>query len=252
MAVGLFIFLLDQIYVHAELGVTVSNRLCFSGYTWLIKASGMRVGPGGNYFADKNDNVWVDDGGRLHLKITQDQDNWRCAEVISTNSFGFGIYRFHVSTPLSELDDKITLGLFTWSDVAAYTHREIDIECGKWGNAADTNNAQFVVQPYQPRGRLVRYPVPDDLSNVVYSFLWQSNNVSFKCASEETNTSSGKVIFEWRFDGNRIPHPGDENVRMNLWLSAGRSPRNTNHTEIVISKFEFIPLKSSSTDTKQP
>jgi hypothetical protein len=192
--------------------------------------------------------VWVDGTASLHLKITQNEGKWQCAEVVSKDSFGFGTYRFHVSTPLSQLDQNITLGLFTWSDSPVYAHREIDVECGKWGRATDTNNAQFVVQPYAPPGRLIRYPVPENMEGVVYSFLWQSNSVSFKCAEDNAAThpsSSPGVIREWDFSEGHIPQAGRENARMNLWLSVGRTPQDTNHTEIVISKFEFIPVEAS-------
>jgi len=242
----LIIFVISQTIARAEVGVTTSNNIYFSGYNWKIKASEKRVGPGSNFFSDSKDNVWVDGEGHLHLKIRQNEGNWYCAEVISTNNFGFGTYCFHVSTPLSDLDPRITLGLFTWSDALAYAHREIDIECGKWGNVSDTNNAQFVVQPYQRRGRLVRYQVPENIQEIAYSFLWRSNSVLFTCISEKTTISPERVIYEWRFDGDRVPQPGNENARVNLWLSSGRFPLNSNRTEIVIKKFEFIPLNAGA------
>ena len=233
---------------NAEQGVTATNTLNFAGHVWKVKSSKKRVGPGSNYFSESKDNVWVDDAGRLHLRITQLEGKWHCAEVVSVECFGFGTYRFHVSTPLSKLDPNITLGLFTWSDAPAYAHREIDIECARWGKADDTNNAQFVVQPYQPPGRLLRYRVPENLEPVTYSFLWQSNSVLFRCLEGEAAApgTSNNVIQEWNFTKSRIPLPGDENARMNLWLCTSRGPLDTNATEVVISKFEFLPLHNKS------
>lgn len=236
------------IVAKAEQGVTATNTLTFSGHVWKVKSSEKRVGPGSNYFSDSKDNVWVDDAGRLHLKLTSRDGRWHCAEVISEESFGFGTYRFYLSTPLARLDSNITLGLFTWSDAPAYAHREIDIECAKWGKASDTNNAQFVVQPYQPRGRLLRYRVPENLEAVIYSFLWQSNSVLFRCVEGHrvAPTNSSALIQEWSFTKSPFPVPGDENARMNLWLSAGRAPLDTNDTEVVISKFQFLPIPKTS------
>lgn len=230
----------------AEPGVSAPITLSFSGHVWKVKSSEKRVGPGPNYFSDSKENVWVDDEGRLHLKITNREGGWHCAEVISEESFGLGTYRFHVLTPLSRLDPNITLGLFTWSDAPAYAHREIDIECTKWGKAGDTNNAQFVVQPYQPRGRLLRYRVPEELEAVTYSFLWQSNSVLFKCvaAQSASQQTSNSLIREWNFAKGSIPLPGGENARINLWLCTSRGPLESNKTEVVISKFEFLPLKA--------
>jgi len=232
----------------AEQGVTTQKTLNFSGLVWKVKSSEKRVGPGPNYFSDNEDTVWVDSAGRLHLKLTQRDGKWHCAEVVSEKCFGFGTYCFSVSTRLSKLDPNLTLGLFTWSDEPAYAHREIDIECGKWGNAEDTNNAQFVVQPYQPRGRLLRYHVPENLEAANYSFLWRSNSVSFRCVKGDTvnPASTNAVIQEWTFNRSSIPLPGDENARMNLWLCAGRAPSNTNYTEVLISRFQFFPLSKTS------
>ncbi|NEU73400.1 hypothetical protein PI95_012690 [Hassallia byssoidea VB512170] len=40
----------------------------FSGYVWEVRSSG-DGGPGPNHWS--SDNVWVDQDGYLHLKITQ-------------------------------------------------------------------------------------------------------------------------------------------------------------------------------------
>ena len=123
------------------------RTLQFSGYTWNVKTSAGKVGPGPNLFSDSTNNVWVDASGRLHLKITKDANRWNCAEVICTNSLGHGTYRFYLDSPVDNLDPNVVLGLFTWSDDPAYADREIDVECSRWANAADSDNAQFVVQP---------------------------------------------------------------------------------------------------------
>jgi hypothetical protein len=231
----------------AEPGVSTKRDITFSGHIWKVKSSESRVGPGANFFSDSKDNVWVDDAGKLHLKITKSEGRWYCAEIISTDCFGLGTYRFDVSTPLEKLDPNITLGLFTWSDSYLYAHREIDIECSKWGRVDDTNNAQFVVQPYQPRGRLLRYHVPENLEAATYGFMWKSNSVLFQCVEGHPTilTTNTTVIQTWNFTKSSIPLPGDENARMNLWLCAGRAPIDAKNTEIIISKFEFLPIPPS-------
>ena len=92
----IFAFIWGLEVAHAEPGVTTNKSLSFSGYVWRVKASEKRVGPGANYFSDSGTNVWVDDAGRLHLRISNDDGKWRCGEVISETSFGFGTYRFYM------------------------------------------------------------------------------------------------------------------------------------------------------------
>jgi hypothetical protein len=41
-----------------------------------------------------------------------------------------------------------------------------------------------------------------------------------------------------------VPQTGDENVRINLWLSGGNPPTNTNEVEVVLKSFQFVPLGS--------
>lgn len=215
----------------------------FSGMEWMVKSSaGKRVGPGPNYFGETN--VWVDTQGRLHLKLTHQDDRWIGAEIISRRSFGFGTYRFYLDTPLSQLDPNAVLGLFTYSDDPAFAHREIDVECSRWSKAEDSNNAQFAVQPSERRQHRVRFPVQPDLPATTYSFGWQSNSVAFTCLSGHARTPSATnaVIREWTFSGNGTPQPGDETVRLNLWLFRGRPPAELKEVEVVISKFEFEPL----------
>src|ERR1051325_2683275 len=53
----------------------------FSGSEWEIRDSGLS-GPGPNLWDRKN--VWLDENGDLHLKITHAPDGWHCAEVTMT------------------------------------------------------------------------------------------------------------------------------------------------------------------------
>lgn len=210
------------------------KTLQFSGYEWLIKTSDQRVGPGPNYFSDSSDNVYIDAEGQLHLRITQQDGRWFCAEVISSRSFGYGTYRFHLKTTAESLDPQAVLGMFTWSDEPAYAHREIDIEISRW-NHPNNKNAQFVVQPYTHMENIVRFQMPSGLSSSVHSFNWKPDNVHFQSQHEQT------VVQQHTFTRG-IPKAGGENARINLWLFAGRPPTDGKPVEVVISKFEFTPM----------
>jgi len=220
----------------------VFRTLNFSNYEWKVKSSQGRVGPGPNYFSNSSNNVWVDNRGRLHLRITHRNNRWECAEVVSQRSFGYGAYRFYLDTRVDNLDPSIVLGLFTWSDDPAYNHREIDIECAKWGNANNSTNAQFVVQPYNPPGHLLRFQVPP-FTNTTHSFTWKQNNVFFQCLKGHytTRPKPKDMIKQWTCTQS-IPKAGGENARMNLWLVGGNAPTDGNEAEIIVKKFEFVTL----------
>src|SRR5206468_686881 len=119
---------LDQQSVASLIINRYATEISFSGYKWEVKTSAANpVGPGPNYFSSATNNVWVDGQGRLHLRITRQTVNgtnqWSCAEVVSQRSLGHGTYRFSLDSRVDNLDPKVVLGLFTWSDDPAYSHR---------------------------------------------------------------------------------------------------------------------------------
>jgi hypothetical protein len=217
--------------------------LSFSGYDWWVKTSAGPVGPGPNFFSDSTNNVWTDTNGWLHLRITNRSNAWQCAEIISARTFGYGNYRFELNSAADNLDPSVTLGLFTWSDDPAFTDREIDVECGRWQNAADTNNAQFVVQPFDGADHLVRYRVPPGLTDSTHLFIWETNRVSFQSQSNGYSVAATNLISSSVFtDASAVPQTGDENVHLNLWLVNGVPPSDNNEVEVVIKSFNFVPL----------
>jgi hypothetical protein len=217
--------------------------LSFSGYDWWVKTSDGPVGPGPNHFSDSTNNVWLDAQGQLHLRITNRSNQWQCAELVSARTFGYGSYRFQLASRADALNANAVLGLFTWSDDPAYADREIDIECSRWGNAADLNNAQYVVQPYNLSGHLARLAVPAGQTNSTLLFTWETNRVSFQGqrGGFVPNPSPANVISNWNY-ALTVPPNGDENVRLNLWLFNGAAPTDNQEVEVVISSFQFMPL----------
>jgi hypothetical protein len=219
-----------------------------SGYDWWLKASSgtNQLGPGPNYFSDSTNNVWTDAQGWLHMRITNRSNQWQCAEIVSARTFGYGSYRFELGSRVDNLNTNIVLGLFTWSDDPAYTYREIDVECSR-GFAADTNNAQFTVQPYYLSGHYARYRVPTGLIDSTHLFTWQSNLVTFQSqgGSYSPNPNPTNVISTWVFaNASAVPQTGDENVHINLWLLFGHPPTDGKEVELVIKSFQFVPLGS--------
>lgn len=205
----------------------------FSGRAWTVKASRGPVGPGPNFFSDSAENVWVDNAGRLHLRITARHGCWQAAEVILGEGLGYGRYRFHVASRIDRLDPNVVLGLFTWSDKPASSHREIDIEFGRWADAPD-RNARYTVQPgAKPgHGHVFRQP---DATPSTHEFRRSGKAVSFHSAD-----ATGRTIATWTYSGPDVPSASDERTRINLWLQGGMPPTSSSEVEVVLSSFTFI------------
>jgi hypothetical protein len=220
----------------------ILRQIVFSGHRWKVKSSETLVGPGPNYFSNSEENVWVDEQGQLHLKITKRNGRWCCAEVISEKNFGYGKYVFYLASRIDQLNENAVVGLFTWDDAPEYNHREIDIEFSRWGQLTN-DNAQFVVQPWDHPGNMYRFNIQLDEDYSTHSFNWSSENISFQSlyGHYSTHPDDSYIIDLWNYTGGDIPKPGNENTRINLWLLNGDPPSDSMEAEIVIKKFEFIP-----------
>jgi len=119
--------------------------LNFSGYEWTTSGGPIFRAGSRNFFDPAN--VWTDERGALHLRISGSPGKWAAAEVKLTRSLGYGTYRFQVRD-VSHLEPSALLTLITWDGVGTEsTRRALDVELGRWGYLENTN-VNYVVQPY--------------------------------------------------------------------------------------------------------
>ena len=232
------------IYPYAQIPRTPANRaIRFSEYNWAVKV-GNDLGPGPNNFSDSTENVWVDDNGHLHLKITNQNSQWDCAEIISDESFGYGTYVFTIGNRVDSLDRNIVLGLFTWDTYATdYNYREIDFEFSRWLNPAN-DIGQYVIQPWDTGGNMVRFDIDyaGQSNTTTHVMTWQSDGIYFKSYYGDFALAPPpeNVIRDWYYTGSDNPPPGGENVRMNFWLISGFPPSDGLESEVIIKDFQFL------------
>jgi hypothetical protein len=229
---ALVVFALTAAFAAAQ--NAPARRVRFSGFNWTVKSSEHAVGPGPNYFSDSSENVWVDERGFLHLRITYRDGRWWSAEVICDCSPGFGIYSYRIPPEtIRNFDYNAVLGCFNWSDEPAYAHREIDFELSNWGPKNNpSGNAQFVVQPYEEGGHTSRFFLAPEDAPALLSYAWLPARVLFKAVG-----ANGKSVHEFEY-GGEIPRPGGA-PRINLWLLAGQPPLADSDVEIVVEAFRF-------------
>jgi len=203
--------------------------LSFSGRRWRVKSCDIRVGPGGNYFG--REQAWVDDEGRLHLRISHDGERWQSAEIVSEDSFGEGRYEWEILSPL-KMNERVVLGFFTWQDECP--HHEIDVEISRWGRSTNRNNHQFVVQPHSDPRNISRSYFSETSASTRHIFERTIRDVRFEA------WDGREQVHTWTFNRNGgVPAVGAENVRINLWLVDGQPPSDGLSVEIVVSAFRF-------------
>ena len=216
---------------------STTRVITFSGFEWVVRTTGNgKEGPGPNYFSDSEENVWVDAAGRLHLKIVRTGGLWYCSGISLRRSLGYGKYVFYVSGQISELDQHVVAGLFTYKN----DEEEIDIEFSRW---SDPNNmdAQFAVQPSHLPGNKVRFNLDLTGEHSTHAFNWQPEKIDFiSLQGHGLAQTASNVIHQWTYTGANIPPDSDERLKINLWLFRGQSPSDMKEQELVIDRVEYI------------
>ncbi len=209
--------------------------LNFSGYEWTTSTGPMFHAGSRNVFDPAN--VWTDERGALHLRISGSPGKWTSAEVKLTRSMGYGTYSFQVRDA-SHLEPSALLTLITWDGVGTESNRrELDIELGRWGNL-DNSNVNYVVQPYYVPANFVAFKVTPGA--YTHSFRWEPGKVTYSTVAGSDNKGNGRVINQHVFTSG-VPSPRDESVRIALYVfNQGQIPLK-NENEAIIDKFEYLP-----------
>ncbi len=214
--------------------VPTDRVIQFSGIDWVVRASKeKKEGPGPNLFSASDKNVWVDEQGRLHLKIRQEGGYWYCSGITSRLSFGHGKYTFYVNSDITTLDKNVVAGLFTYLN----DEEEIDIEFSKW-SIADNQNSQFASQPSTVVGNKERFDILPGLGQTTHSFDWQTKGILFKSSYKDEHGGE-QVIHQWNYEGGHVPKEKEEKLKLNLWLFKGQMPSDLKDQEIVIDSVRF-------------
>jgi hypothetical protein len=269
---ALFIAITSMLFWSCKQSDPVFNArtgdiLTFAGRQWEIKHAPFEMGPGGNFFSNHPNDIWVDDQGHLHLTVTRREGVWRCTEVISLENMGYGTYIWTIRGNPVDIDPTIVLGLFTWDNntFADQANSEVDIEFSKWLEEDQEFTLQYGVQPinFGPYFPERDHKPTADNSNWIgvstHAFTWTDTLITW-ASWPGKKYGNGDPVTSWSFDlsnpprvknegGNSsapiiIPAPGaTTNARMNLWLIKGQEgPNLPRRHEMVIENFEYKPL----------
>ena len=219
---------------------SLTRIISFAGYDWEVRSSHeKKAGPGPNLFSSSKENVWVDDNGSLHLRITNRSGKWYCSGVTLLGSHEYGTYSFQTETLFQKLHKNPVTGLFLYRN----DEKEIDIEFSKWG---EENNqvAQYVIQPSDNTGNKKRFDLPTAYKSLTHIINWQADSIIFSSHSggiAETETIEN-LIEKWKYTGPDNPSNVDDlATKINFWLFRGIPPIEKKDMEIVISDFKYHP-----------
>jgi hypothetical protein len=209
--------------------------LQFAGYEWRVRDRPSERGGWTNRYDPAN--AWTDRSGALHLRIAPSAEGWTSAEVILTQSLGYGTYSFGVRD-VSHLPPPVVLGLFTWDDLAGdHRFREMDVEFSRWGDPGNAN-AQFVVQPYFVPANVSRFDAP--AGPLTHFLRWEVGRASFRTVRGARSGANARAVAEHTFTSG-VPLPGNETIRINLYVFGHPPATLPLPIEVVVESFEYLP-----------
>jgi len=219
----------------------------WKGYTWNVRHTTTKVGPGINYFNESNVEITSDD--KLEMFIRKYGNVHSCASLSCDTVLGYGVYAWDFSVSLESVVDKdenVVVGLFLYMT----DEDEIDIEWARWGDPDDgANNINYVAQPDED-GASIYYHFPAGYTHVRHQFNYQKDIIVWKAIDLNTK----KVIYEWSTKKN-IPLPEDLPAMMNFWMMQGEyeglSPALP-EMSIVIDNFAFNPPDITGSQSSSP
>lgn len=219
-----------------------AKEIQFGGYTWTVRSG--RGGPGPNAWVDTN--VWLDSSTNLHLKISQRDGKWSCAEITMQKRLGFGRYQFQMTGRIDRFDDNVVLGLFNYptGDVGPDATHEIDIEFARWGDAKNPIG-NYTVWPVEKSLKQDSKSFPFDLAQdkTTHYFIWSTNQVQFRSMHGHRDDDR-EEFSQWVHspkEPSRYISQQPMPVHINLWLFKGLPPKNGQEVEVVIQGFKFTP-----------
>jgi hypothetical protein len=221
--------------VQGQGSVNSQKILHFSGYDWIVRSAESQRG--GEFNAYDPENVWTDQNGYLHLRMTMRNGKWTCAELSLTRSLGFGSYKFVVQDA-SHLPSTAVFGMYTWDEAGTENfHNELDIELSRWGNKSGMNG-QFIIQPFYVPENVFRFMAPPGV--VTFGFLWEPGSASFRAIRGAAITPQSGAVSAHTFTTG-IPSAATESVHIDLYDFHHSSNSSQQPVEVVIEKFEFLP-----------
>lgn len=205
------------------------------------------MGPGPNVW-DEN-NVWLDDQGRMHMKITNRDGKWQCAEVNIKERLGFGRYQWQIVGRPDQLDPQVVLGLFNYTrpDVGPDGTNEIDIEFARWGRPA-TPIGNFTVWPAVKEAKNKTYPFEFKLDGdyTTHRFDWAPQSINFQLLGGHRDDDANEIA-KWNYapvEAEKCIPQQPLPLHLNFWLFRGKPPQDGKEAEIIIRNFSFTPRQA--------
>ena len=213
-----------------------TGSLKFSAYNWGVRMTSSDKGGTNNLYDPEN--AWTDASGALHMQIKKKSGSWSCAEIFLNRSLGYGTYSVTVRDT-SHLEPAALFSMFTFDEWASEERfREMDVEVGGRGDAANKNDARYIIQPPYIPGNLFPFAAPS--GTLTYVLRWEPGHATFRTFRGRSSGAGAQLVSELEFTF-AIPAPGQAKLRLIFFVVASDKNPMQKPSEVVVEKFEYLP-----------
>ena len=207
--------------------VNVSQgRLSWSGINWRV-------------ISQMENNTWVDDQDRLHMRLQKIGDTWYCTTLESPYKVKYGKFIWNISSPSLNLERNTSIGMFAYADDS----HEIDIEINQWPGRNE--HLWFTNQP----GSIEDYPTNTyyrvysdspylNATNITYIIDWEPTYINYSVTN-----SDGLIISNWNYTNESGVPQVESTLCIYLGTVGNSTPRSEQTKEIVFNSFQYIDSK---------
>ncbi len=216
--------------VEVEYQHNVSHgRLLWSGMNWRV-------------MSQVENSTWVDDQGRLHMRLQKIGDTWYCTTLESPYTVKYGKFIWNISSPSLNLERNTSIGMFTYAD----NYHEIDIEINQWPGRDE--HLWFTNQPGSIEGNPtnIYYSVYSDslylnATNITYIIDWEPTYINYSVTN-----CDGLIISNWNYTNESgVPHI-ESTICQYFGTVANFTPQSEQTKEIIFNSFQYIDSKELS------
>ncbi|MBI5369957.1 glycoside hydrolase family 16 protein [Candidatus Uhrbacteria bacterium] len=224
-------FLLVETISFPLSSLAATRTVTFDNREWNVKSG--NYGPGPNFWTNDPSDVYVDEGGALHLTVVNHSGTWYSSEVWLPSSLGYGVYEFQIDSDIASIDPNLIGAPFLYQDD---TH-ELDIEYTRWSDST-APNTWYSIQPAYLKGHQTTYRTTTNGVGITARIEWTSDHVTF------STWQAGTILNSWTYAGSDNFVPGNERLHINFWQNQGWEPLNGTRNEFVVKNFRFTQASS--------
>lgn len=231
------------------------DTLMYGGIRWIAKNSSERSEPGNILYSGKPTEIYVDELGKLHLKINRRDGYWYGVDIAADTSLGYGTYAIFTETKFDELGQNIQFefGITPDADFDSYTLPILAIQFTRIQEQYISPLRYIVANVEQNliRERKEKVFRPDEPYRMqglfsTHAITWKKRSCEF-ASYHDHGLPTPYLAALWDFSGSpstglNVPEWTPSSVlRLRLWCLG--SPLGDKPVEIVIKKIVFIAAK---------